>query len=214
MTRLHPEERPSKEQVSRDLSAWQELASEHMTLDVSRARSRLRAKLGTAIAEQDTQAQQKELAVAAVRHLQELTAPLNLALKSLSARAEIDSATDKMTTNVLKSHSGFGGPRVEFRWHRCTLVAPLDRPVSMTLRMSRSLELLQDGSLLLHLMVHVGPEGVMATNFNWHRPVASAPVGSIEAGRMLEDGVHELVGALREGIDVFVDQLPDASDGS
>ncbi len=28
MTRLHPEERPSKEQVARDLALWQELATE------------------------------------------------------------------------------------------------------------------------------------------------------------------------------------------
>ena len=131
-----------------------------------------------------------------MRQLQELTAPLNEALKSLSARTEIDSSTDKMTTNLLKSHGGFGGPQVEFRWHRCTLVMPMDRPVSMTLRMSRSLELLDDGTLLLHLMVHVGPEGVMATNFNWHRPVASAPVGTVEAEQMLEDGVRELTDAV------------------
>lgn len=213
MTRLHPEERPSKEQVARDLSAWQQLAREPVTLDVSDARTRLRAKLGEAIAQQDTQAQRKELALAAVRRLQELTGPLNQALKNLSARTEIDSATDKMTTNILTSGGGFGTPKVEFRWHRCTLVAPLDRPVSMTLRMSRSLELFDDGSLLLHLMVHVGPDGVMATHYNWHRPVASAPVGTVEAEQMLEDGVRELADALRDGIEVFVDQLPDASSG-
>lgn len=213
MTRLHPEERPSKEQVARDLSAWQQLASEPVALDVSEARARLRIKLGDAIAQQDTQAQRKELALAAVRRLQELTAPLNEALRNLSARTEIDSATDKMTTNILTSDGGFGSPQVEFRWHRCTLVAPLDRPVSMTLRMSRSLELLNDGSLLLHLMVHVGPDGVMATNYNWHRPVASSPVGTVEAAQMLEDGVRELADAVRDGIEVFVDQLPDTSSG-
>jgi Protein kinase domain len=211
MSRLHADERPTKEQVSRDLAAWQQLASEPVVLDVSDARSRLRQKLGAAIAAQDTQADQKELALAAVRRLQQFTAPLNEALKSLSARTEIDSATDKMTTNLLRSHGGFGGPDVLFRWHRCTLVAPLDRPVSMTLRMSRSLELLGDGTLALHMMVHVGPEGVMATNFNWHRPVASAPVGSVEAEKMLSDGVDELAGALRDAIDVFVEHLPDVS---
>ena len=46
--------------------------------------------------------------LAAVRQLQELTAPLNQALKNLSARTEIDSATDKMTTNLLTSRDGFG----------------------------------------------------------------------------------------------------------
>lgn len=214
MTRLHPEERPSKEQVARDLTAWRELAGQPVALDVSEARSRLRAKLGAAIAHQDTQAQRKELALAAVRKLQKLTAPLNQALRNLSAKTEIDSATDKMTANLLRSDRGFGSPRVEFRWHRCTVVAPLERPVSMTLRMSRSLELLDDGRLVLHLMVDVGPDGVMATNYNWHRPVTSAPVGTVQAEEMLEHGVRELTDALREGIEVFVDQIPDASTGS
>jgi serine/threonine protein kinase len=95
MTRLHPEERPSKEQVARDLAAWHDLADTPVVLDVSAARSRLRQKLESSIAEQDTLEQQKELAYAAVRRLQELTAPLNQALKDLSARTQIDSASDK-----------------------------------------------------------------------------------------------------------------------
>jgi hypothetical protein len=211
MTRLHPEDRPSKEQVARDLTAWQALASKPVVLDVAEARSGLRAKLASAIAEQDTKAQRKDLALAAVRRLQELTAPLNQALKDLWPGAIIDSSTDKMTTNLLKSHRGLGGPQVEFRWHRCTVVAPLEGPLAMTLRMSRSLELVDDGSLLLHLMVDVGPEGVMGTDYNWHRPVASAPVGTVEAERMLEEGAHELTDALKDGIAVLVDKLPDAT---
>jgi len=213
MTRLHPEQRPSKEQVARDLAAWQGLASEPVVLDVSAARSRLRAKLGPHIAEQDTLAQQKERALAAVRTLQRLTAPLNEALKELSSRAEIDSSTDKLTINILKSHIGWGTP-VEFRWQRCTVVAPLDRPMSTTLRMGRSLELMENGTLVLHLMVDVGPEGVMGTDFNWRSPGATAQVGSIEAEQMLGDGVRELTDELRHGIKVFVEKLPDASGAS
>ena len=78
----------------------------------------------------------------------------------------------------------------------------------MTLRMGRSLELLDDGSLVLHLMVDVGPNGVMATDFNWNPTASSAPVGTVEAEQMLQDGVRGLTDALREGIGVFVDQLP------
>ncbi|MBV9160280.1 MAG: protein kinase [Pseudonocardiales bacterium] len=213
MTRLHPEERPSKEQVARDLAAWQHLASEPVALDVSAARARLREKLALQIAEQDTRAQQKELALAAVRTLQGLTKSLNKALKSLSPRTEIDSTTDELTSNVLKTH-GWGAAAVEFRWQRCTLVAPLDGPGSTTLRMSRALELLEDGTLVLHLMVHVGPEGVMGTDFDWQREVTSALVGSVEAERMLQDGARELGDALAQGINVFVEKLPDGSDAS
>jgi hypothetical protein len=67
---------------------------------------------------------------------------------------------------------------------------------------------MEDGTLRLHLMVHVGPDGVMATMFNWNRPMSSAMVGTVEAEQMLEEGVRELVTALQQGIDVFVDQLP------
>jgi serine/threonine protein kinase len=49
MTRLHPEERPSKEQVARDLAKWHELSSEPVPFDVSDARTRVRAKLEKAI---------------------------------------------------------------------------------------------------------------------------------------------------------------------
>ena len=214
MTRLHADERPTKEQIARDLAAWERLANEPVVLDVSAARARLHAKIGPQIAKQDTQAQRKQLALASVRKLQAQTKPLNDALKSLSARTEIDSATDKLTTNMLKSHGGFARTQSVFRWHRCTIVQPLDGRVTMTLRMGRSLELMDDGTLNLHLMVDVGPDGVMTTMFNWHRPMASAMVGTVEAEQMLDDGVRELVEQLQRGIEVFVDQLPDSRSAS
>jgi hypothetical protein len=209
MTRLHPEERPTKEQVARDLAAWQELATEPVTFDVSAARVRLRAKLESAIAEQDTLEQQKDLAHGAVRRLHELTAPLNEGLKSLYARTQVDSATDEMTQNLLRTHLYLGdGREVAFRWHRCTIVAPFDQPGSVTLKMGRSLELFTDGTLLLRLMIHVGPVGVMGTYFDWQSEERSASVGSVEAEKILEDGIRELSEALKQGVDVFVEHLP------
>ena len=213
MTRIHPEERPSKEQVARDLTAWQDLAAVPVALDVSEARSRLRQKLNPHIAEQDTLEQRKDLAHAAVRQLQKLTAPLNEALKDLYGRTKIDSASDDLTQNTVRSQSTWG-QEVEFRWQRCTLVAPMDRPVSMTLRMSRCLELIEDGTLRLHMLVLVGPEGVFGTEFSWRPNTLSAPVGSVEAEKMLEDGVKDLGEALADAIDVFVERLPDTNEAS
>lgn len=210
MTRIHPEERPSKEQVARDLAAWQELASGPVALDVSGARARLRQKLNPHIAEQDTLEHRKDLAHAAVRQLQGLTAPLNEALKSLNGRTKVDSASDELTQNTVRSRSAWR-QKVEFRWQRCTIVAPMDRPVSTTLRMSRCLELIDDGSLRLHLLVLVGPEGVFGTDYRWQAKTRSAPVGSVEAEKMLEDGVKELAEALADGIEVFVEKLPDSN---
>lgn len=210
MTRIHPEERPSKEQVARDLTAWQDLAVEPVALDVSEARARLRQKLNPHIAERDTLEQRKDLAHAAVRQLQKLTAPLNEALKNLYDGTKVDSASDELTQKTVRSHSTWGRD-VEFRWQRCTLVAPMDRPVSMTLRMSRCLELIEDGTLRLHLLVLVAPEGVFGPEFSWRPNTLSAPVGSVEAEKMLGDGARELAGALADAIDVFVDRLPDTN---
>jgi hypothetical protein len=213
MTRLHPEERPSKDQVARDLASWQELAAEPAAFDVSEARTRLREKLQSAIAQQDTLEQYKDLAHGAVRRLQELTAPLNSGLKSLYPRTQVDSMTDELTQNTVRSLRPGRDQEIVFRWQRCTLIAPFDRRGSTALRMSRSLELLSNGLILLHLLVLVGPEGTMGSYFDWQLEEMSAPVGSVEAEKMLEDAVRELSDALRQGVDVFVEHLPPADNG-
>lgn len=207
MTRLRPEERPSKEQVARDLAAWSELAAQPVVFDVSAARARLRAKLQERIAEQDTGEQQKELAYAAIRRLQELSAALNDGLKNLYSRTVVDTQSDEMTRNLLKTHHH--GQELVLRWQRCTLVAPFDRPGSATLRMSRCLELLDDGTLNLLLWVQVGPEGLMETYFDSQMDIRSAPAGTVEAEKMLEDGVRELSEVLETAVDVFIEKQPD-----
>jgi len=209
MTRLHPAERPSKEQVARDLAQWQDLAGDPVVFDVSAARARLHERLRSSIAEQDTQEQYKTLAQAAIRRLQQLTAPLNEGLKSLHPRTQVDSMSDEMTQNLLRSlvHAGFTR-EIIFRWQRCTLVAPFERPGAVALRMSRSVELFSDGGFVLRLWVFVGPQKVMGSFFNWQSPAMSAPVGSIEMEKMLQDGIAELSQNLKQGIDVFVEHLP------
>lgn len=215
MTRLHPEERPSKVQVARDLTSWQQLAAQPIAFDVSDARARLRSKLQEAIAQQDGQDQQKELAYKAIRRLQELTKPLNDALKSLYDRTHVDSQSDKMTMNLLKTQQHFGQTEMLLmRWQRCSLVAPSDRPGTTTLRMGRCLELFDDGVLRLLLMVHVGPEGLMGTDFDSGLEVRSAPVGSLEAEKMLEDGARDLSEALSRAIEIFVEKQPDRASSS
>ena len=209
MTRLHSDERPSKEQVARDLALWQDLAGAPVAFDVSAARARLREKLRSSITEQDMQEQYKVLAQAALRRLQQLTAPLNEGLKSLYPRAQIDSMSDEMTQNLLRTlgHAGLGRDII-LRWQRCTLVAPFGHPGSVVLRMSRSVELFSDGDLLLRLWVLVGRMKGMGSFFNWQSPDMSAPVGSIEMENLLQDGIAQLSENLKQGVDVFVEHLP------
>jgi hypothetical protein len=45
--------------------------------------------------------------------------------------------------------------------------------------------------------------------FNWDGGERSAPVGTIEATEMLQEGVREMAVAVSEAVDVFVDALPD-----
>ena len=207
MTRLHPEERPSKAQVAQDLAAWQTLGADAVVLDVSDARARLRQKLQSEIAEQDMVEQYKELAHAVVRRLQELTVPLNAALKDLYPRTQVDSLNDELTQNTVRGHHP--GQQVLFRWQRCTIVAPFDQASSTTLRLSRSLELLDNGLIVLNLLVLVSPKATMGNYFAWESGDRTATVGSIEAEKLLEDAVSELTEALKQGIDVFVEHLPD-----
>ena len=215
MTRLHPEERPPKSQAARDLALWQELAGDPGVFDVSAARVRLQEKLRSSIAEQDIHEQYKNLAHAAVRRLQQLTAPLNEGLKSLYPRAQVDMSSDEMTRNLLRTHVHGGlGRDIIFRWQRCTLVAPLSRPGSVSLRMSRSVELFSDGAFLLRLWVHVGREKTMGSFFDWQSPDLSAPVGSVEMEKLLQDGVAEAIGGPKQGVDAFIEDLPAEEGGS
>jgi serine/threonine protein kinase len=209
MTRLIPTERPRKHQVAIDLAAWLELASEPVLLDVSDAKSRLQAKIATAISMQDVIERNKDFAHQAVRRLQALTAPLNAGLKELYERTQVDISTDEMTQNLLKTHRPNYPRSVEFRWQRCTIIAPFKLPGGVVLRMSRSLELFNDGILALHLMVHVGPQGVSGSDFHWQSSQNIAPVGSLEAEKMLDHGIQELTEALKQGVEVFVDRLPE-----
>jgi serine/threonine protein kinase len=75
-----------------------------------------------------------------------------------------------------------------------------------------ALELLDDGTLCLYLMVLVGPEKTFGTDFHWSpQSPASALVGTVEAERMLDHGVLELAEGVARAVDVFVDRLPDLS---
>jgi hypothetical protein len=73
--------------------------------------------------------------------------------------------------------------------------------------------LLDTGILALNLLVLVGPKATMGNYFSWESGDRTAAVGSIEAETMVEGAVSELTEALKRGIDVFVERLPDSTGG-
>ncbi|MHB1626596.1 MAG: serine/threonine protein kinase [Candidatus Dormibacteria bacterium] len=214
MTRIHPGQRPSMRQVAEDLLAWQEMASRPTSIDLSTVRARLRRKLRHTLSEQDLREHQKELAYAAIRRMQELTKPLSDELKSVYQRAQIDLQSDKMTQTVLKTQAVYGGAVVVFRWQRCTIVAPKAQTGSIALKMGRSVELLDSGELVIRLMLHVGPQGVMGSVFNWMSSPVSAQVGTVQAQKMIEDAIQELANTLPQAVEVFAESWPDEDAGS
>lgn len=211
MTRVRADERPTMAEVAKELRRWLELPMTTRTLDVSAARARLQGKLSSELAAQDLLERRRDNAHAAARRLQELFKPLGQALTDLYPRAELNVMDDKPTQNTLRSHRYGGEPGIAWRWQRCSRVVVGPEHNEYALKTARCLELDAAGILVLHLLVEVGGR-YGSDDFRWQPEPGTAPVGTMQAERMLSDGVNELANALAEGIDVFVEQAPGASD--
>jgi serine/threonine protein kinase len=111
-THVHPELRPAMSEVASDLNSWLELTAEAPRIDVSEIVAHLRAGMADQLSEEQVQAERREQAFAAIRRLQELTAPLNEAMLKMRPGAEIDRLDDKMTQNLLRTHGHMGAPPV------------------------------------------------------------------------------------------------------
>lgn len=210
-TRIHPEERPSMIQMARDLRSWQELAEETPALDLSDAAAQLRKKLAIELAATERSASNKEEAFAAIRRLQELTAPLNAELRALHPNTEIDAMDDKFTNSMLRTMTETGAREIEHRWSRCTRVPTGPEYSRYSLRMGRGIELTSDGALIFRAFVDVGRPSLGGNDFFWQSQERESPVGSIEADRMLQEGVAEVGEQLRKAVEVFVEKVPGES---
>ena len=204
MTKLRPTERPTMAQVARDLQSWTHLASEPVALDVSSIRARLREKLAAELTADDLLQQQKNQAHAAVRRFQELLAPLNQSLQEVHPSAEIDLMSDKLTQNILRTREGMGKPPAVFLWQRCSQIGSGPAHHRYTLRMGRSVELAHDGELTVRTLIAVGYPTLGGDNHLWQSQPSSAPVGTLEAERLLQDVVDELKDQLSLGLEIFV----------
>jgi hypothetical protein len=207
-TRTRPEERPSKEQIAKDLHVWLELSGEPVAIDVSDIGARLRKRMAGELEELDIRETRVEMAHAAVRRLSELMAPLNAALREVHPRAEIDVMGDRLWRNYVLGHRHSASPEILFEWQRCSMIVRGPSYHRYVLRMARGVELEEDGTLVVRFMVDVGPDGVMHTDYHWSSDDRRALVGSIEADRLMEEGVRELAGRLPEGLKAFDENLP------
>jgi serine/threonine protein kinase len=206
-TRLHPEERPSMTEVAADLRAWSQLANEPVVVDLGDRRKRLREAVASELTKADLLAQQKEMAVSAVRLVNELFAPFNAALKDAHPHAQIDLAADRFTHNTLRTTPTFGSDEIVFTFQRLSQVTTGPEAHPFALRIGRGLELTRDGDLIFRTYIDVSHPRTMGAEFHWRGEERRAPVGSVQASVMLQEGVAETASKLTEGIDAFIEYL-------
>lgn len=207
-TRLHPDQRPTMSQIADDLTAWRELGKT-ATIDVSALAAELRAKMQREIAAEDLLEQRRELALAAVRRLQELCRPLNDALRSVHPRPQLDIVGDRWAGNVLHTPSSWGGPDIIFDYDRVSKIGSGEEPRRFELSFGRGLELTADGTLTFRAFVLVGLSRTLGSKYSWQSEALKAPVGSVASERILEEGVALLAQKVHEGLSVFVAELPE-----
>jgi serine/threonine protein kinase len=205
-TRLNPSERPTMSQVATDLQQWQQLVQQPSTFDVTDLRSQIRKALASELETDDRRERQRGQALTATRRLQELIRPLDEGLQQISPRMQVV-ADDELTRNRLKTLDAFGMPEVVYNWTRCSRLPSGPEHIQYVLRMGRGLELTAGGDLIVRTLLDVGLDKVMQTDFVWESDDRSAPVGTIEAERMLEETVEELRGKLEEALAVFANRV-------
>jgi hypothetical protein len=206
-TRIHPEERPSIADVAGDLRAWSQLAREPVSLDVRARRQALQEAMASEFAAADLLDQRKELAIVAMRRMNELFVPLNEALKGVHPRAQIDINADRFTQNMLSTRASLQSDEIVSKFQRLSQITSGPDYDVFALRLGRSLELTLSGALIFRSYVDVGDPKTSLTKFTWNSKDHRAPVGSVQADVMLEKAIAATASKLDEGIDAFIDYL-------
>ena len=194
-------------EVADDLQAWTGLTSKPVAIDVGDLRSQLLDRMADELAAEALLEQRRELALAAVRRMNELFVPLNDALRNVHPRPKIDIQPDKFTQNVLSTRGGFGSAEIAFKFQRLSQITSGPEHWLFGLRLGRSLELTAEGELIFRSFVNVGPLQAMGSNFSWQSSAYTAPVGSVQADAMLREAIEETAVKLTEGLASFVENL-------
>lgn len=206
MTRTDPVARPSMEQVSRDLAAWQLLSNESSVPDVSELAARFRAKNEAELAASDLLGRRMSQIEETVERFRRLCSPINDALGVIGGYLEIDAVDDKLTNNTLRTRDYIGAPVIPFRWQRCTRLMPSPQRRNLQLRASRAVEMTEAGEAIVRTLVTVGRVDVLDVPYMWQPPERRAAVGSVELERLVQESAAELLAQIGPAIEVFVER--------
>ena len=195
--------------MANELITWSSISAGRRGVDVQDARALLRSKLEGELTAQDDAESRKEMALAALRRLNELVEPLNGALQELHPRASIDGTADKFMQNIVRTGDYSGQPEIVFRHQRLSQVTTGPEYAAFVLRFGRTLELSASGELLVWMLIDVGhPRFMGSRSFDWMPQPWRAPVDSVQVEAMLRQAVDEASIQLEVAAAVFAKEAP------
>jgi serine/threonine protein kinase len=204
-TRHTPGERPTMEEVARDLHAWLTLPTEGPEADMEDGIARLRRAAAPALDQAAKRAHQKAL-------LRNHASRIAGAIGPIEARIAADfpvtvaDGYDALVDGALRHPESLGSPSVLEADIRATRVdEPEDFPRSLVV--GRSLALTDDGLLHADGIAAMGYLDVTGSEDLWRFQPAPVPIESIEATSEVDRLIDEIVTGFPRWIKAFADEI-------
>ncbi len=175
-------------------------------MDISDVQAGIRAKLQQQLTEQERQDLRSAQAAVAYDSLRARFTPINDALRSTLPTATI-AGRDSEMQDLLRTHPVLGGPRPISDRYVCSRIAADAGSQSLRLKVGAGVELIDDGTLIIRGLIICGMPDVAPANYFWQADPQAAAVGSIEAERIIELIVQQLIDHLDEGLNAFLEAL-------
>jgi serine/threonine protein kinase len=207
-TLLQPTARPTMREVVDELTAWQQREVTQMEIDLAEQRAILHAKLAPQLAQLNLKDKRKDEALAAIRTVQERSKPLIEQLRGLYPNVEVG-GYDKMSETLLMLDHIRWAEKPEHEWSRAVLVVIGDNPAnSLKVHMAQASVLYSDGTLFVKWILYVGWDYGGGTSFRDEK-LLSAPVGSIQQEKMIDEALSSLAERLVEAVKALAEAVPD-----
>lgn len=206
---LQPTARPTMRDVVEELAAWQQREVTQVEVDLAEQRTILQAKLAPQLARLNLKEKRKDEALAAIRSLQERSKPLIEQLRGLYPNVYVG-GYDKMSETLLMLDHVRWGQKPEHQWSQPVrvVIGGDNLANSLKLHMALASVLYSDGTLYLKWILYVGWDYGGSTRFRDEKLV-SAPVGSIQQEKMIDEFLASLAERLVEAVKALAAAVPD-----
>lgn len=211
-TMLRAEARPTMAAVALDLDAWLKIRAAPSKngaadLDVRDLVEPFRRKLRAEVAAEDTEQERVRMAQSAVRRVIELCGPLDAALRTLDARAEVGRVSHNHLSAVLHTPESHGSARRIFSADRVSSISSGSRHFPFAVSYGWGLDVDEKGLVTFRTVVYVGHVEVMGSDFWWEGRTPTAEIGSVELTRLLEQAVAGLRPQLKAALKTYEEKI-------